>query len=73
VQARHASKLLPLTRFGKDDVEITQGGRYRPNKLLAGALQFIKDKQAEKDVEKLAKLRTKRHKRLPEKRAKRVA
>jgi hypothetical protein len=35
--------------------------------------QFIKDKQAEKDVEKLAKLRTKRDKRLLEKRTKIVA
>jgi hypothetical protein len=43
------------------------------NKLLAGALQFIKDKQAEKDVEKFSKLRTKRDKRLLEKRKKRVA
>jgi hypothetical protein len=25
VQARHAGKLLPLTRFSKDDAEITQG------------------------------------------------
>jgi len=63
VQARHAGKLLPLTRFGKDDAEITQG-TIVSNKLLAGALQFIKDKQAEKDMAKLAKLRTKREKRL---------
>jgi hypothetical protein len=59
VQARHGGKLPPLTRFGKDDAEITQGASVS-NKLLAGALQFIKDKQAEKDLEKLAKLRTKR-------------
>jgi hypothetical protein len=72
VQARHAGKLLPLTRFGKDDAEITQGAIVS-NKLLAGALQFIKDKQAEKDVEKFSKLRTKRDKRLLEKRKKRVA
>ena len=45
VQARHGGKLLPLTRFGKDDAEITQGAIVS-NKLLAGALQFIKDKQA---------------------------
>jgi hypothetical protein len=57
VQARHDSQLLPLTRFGKDDAEITHGAIVS-NKLLAGALQFIKDKQAEQDVEKLAKLRT---------------
>jgi hypothetical protein len=44
-----------------------------PCKLLAGALQFIKDKQAEKDVEKLAKPRTKQDKRLLEKRTKSVA
>jgi hypothetical protein len=43
------------------------------NKLLAGALQFIKDKQAEKDVAKLAQLRTKREKRLLEKRTRSVA
>ncbi len=72
VQARHAGRLLPLTRFGKDDAEITQGAIVS-NKLLAGALQFIKDKQAAKDVEKLSKLRTKREKRLLEKRKKRVA
>jgi len=34
---------------------------------------FIKDKQAERDVEKLALLRTKRQKRRLEKRTKRVA
>jgi transposase len=72
VQARHAGKLLPLTRFSKDDAEITQG-TIVSNKLLAGALQHIKDKQAEKDTDKLAKLRTKRDRRLLEKRAKRVA
>jgi len=72
VQARHAGKLLPLTRFGKDDAEITQG-TIVSNKVLAGALQFIKDKQAAKDVEKLSKLRTKRDKRLLENRKKRVA
>jgi hypothetical protein len=55
--------VLPLTRFGKDDAEITQGAIVS-NKPLAEALQFIKEKQAEKDVEKLAKLRTKREKRL---------
>jgi hypothetical protein len=70
--SRHAGKLLPLTRFGKDDAEITQG-TIVSNKLLAGALQFIKDKQAAKDVEKLSKLRTKRDRRLLEKRKKRVA
>jgi hypothetical protein len=47
VQPRHAGKLLPLTRFGKDDAEITQGAIVS-NKLLAGALQFIKDRQAVK-------------------------
>ena len=72
VQARHAGKLLPLTRFGKDDAEITQGAIVS-NKLLAGALQFIKDKQAAKDVEKLSRVRTKREKRLLEKRTQRVA
>jgi hypothetical protein len=71
VQARHAGKLLPLTRFGKDDAGITQG-TIVSNKLLAGALQFLKDKQAAKDVEKLSKLRTKRGKRLLEKRNKRA-
>jgi hypothetical protein len=67
VQARHGGKLLPLTRFSKDDAEINQGAIVS-NKLLAGALQFIKDKQAAKDVEKRTKLRTKRDKRLLEKR-----
>jgi hypothetical protein len=72
VQARHAGKLLPLTPFGKDDAEITQG-TIVSNKLLAEALRFIKDKQAAKEVEKLSRLRTKRDKRLLEKRKKRVA
>ena len=47
VEARHAGKLLPLTRFSKDDAEITQG-TIVSNKLLAGVLQHIKGKQAEK-------------------------
>ena len=34
MQARHAGKLLPLTRFGKDDAEIPQGAIVS-NKLLA--------------------------------------
>ena len=72
VEARHAGKLLPLTRFSKDDAEITQG-TIVSNKLLAGVLQHIKDKQAEKDVDKLSKLRTKRDRRLLEKRTRRVA
>jgi hypothetical protein len=72
VQARHDGKVLPLTRFNKDDSEITQGAIVS-NKMLAGALQFIKDKQAEKDVAKLAKLRTKREKRLLGERTKSVA
>jgi hypothetical protein len=72
VQARHAGKLLPLTRFSKDDAEITQGAIVS-NKHLAGALQVIKDRLAEKDVAKLAKLRTKRDKRLLEQRRARVA
>ncbi len=72
VQARHGGTLLPLTRFSKDDAQITQGAIVS-NKMLAGALQFIKDKQAEKDVEKLAKLRTKREKRLLEERSKGAA
>jgi hypothetical protein len=42
-------------------------------KLLAGVLQHIKDKQAEKDKDKLSKLRTKRDRRLLEKRKQRVA
>jgi hypothetical protein len=72
VQARHAGKLLPLTRFGKDAAEITQGAIVS-NKLLAGVLQHIKDKQAEKDVENVSKLRTKREKRLLRERTKSVA
>jgi hypothetical protein len=43
------------------------------DKLFAGILQQIKDKQAEKDVAKLAQLRTKREKRLLENRTKSVA
>jgi hypothetical protein len=37
-----------VTRFGKDDAEITQG-TIVSNKLLAGARQFIKDEEADKD------------------------
>jgi len=72
VQARHSGKLFPMTRFGKDDAEIAQGAIVS-NKLLAGALQHIKDKQAQKDAEKLAKLKTKREKRLLEQRTRSVA
>src|SRR4051812_3108680 len=54
---RRKSEPPPELGFGKDDAEISQGAIVS-NKLLAGALQFIKDKQAEKDVEKLSELRT---------------
>jgi hypothetical protein len=69
VQARHAGKLLPLTRFGKDDAEITQSVIVS-NKLLAGVLRQIKSKQAQKDQGKLATLRTKRERRLLQERMK---
>jgi hypothetical protein len=69
VQARHAGKLLPLTRFGKDDAEITQSAIVS-NKLLAGVLRQIKSKQAQKDQGKLATLRTKRERRLLQERMK---
>jgi hypothetical protein len=59
--------LLPLTRFSKDDAEITQG-TIVSNELLAGVLQHIKDKQAEKATDKLSQLRTQRDRRLLEKR-----
>jgi transposase len=72
VQARHEGKVLALTRFGKDDAQITQGAIVS-NKLLAGVLQHIKDNQAQKDLEKLAKLRTKRERRLHQERTKSVA
>jgi hypothetical protein len=72
VQARHGGKVLALTRFGKDDARITQGAIVS-NKLLAGALQHIKDNQAQKDAKKLATLRTKRERRLHQERTKSVA
>jgi hypothetical protein len=66
VQARHGGKPLPLTRC-QGRSEISQGAIVS-NKLLAGALQFVKDKQAEKDLEQFSKLRTKRDRQLLEKR-----
>ena len=72
VQARHDGKVLSMKSFSKDDAQITQGAIVS-NKLLSGALQHIKDKQATKDLEKLNKARTKREKRLLQQRAKAVA
>ena len=45
-----------MRSFSKDDAQITQGAIIS-NKLLSGALQQIKDKQARKDSEKLEKAR----------------
>ncbi|HZM11416.1 MAG TPA: ISNCY family transposase [Candidatus Limnocylindrales bacterium] len=72
VQVRHGSKVLPATQFGREDADITQGAIVS-NKLLAGVLQHIKDKQTKKDSDKFDKLRTHREKRLLLQRAKAVA
>jgi len=72
VQVRHAGKVLPMTQFGKVDANITQGAVVA-NKMLAGVLQQIKDKQAKKDSDKFDKLRTQREKRLHLQRTKAVA
>lgn len=63
IQVRHQGRHLPVTAFAKDDAQVTQGAIVS-NKLLAGALQHIKNEPAKKDSAKLAKLRTKRDRRL---------
>ena len=68
----HDGKTLSITRFGKDDAQITQAAVVS-NKLLSSVLQHIKDKRAKKDSAKLATLRNKRQKRLLLQRAKAVA
>ena len=68
-EKRLARILLLLTRFGKDDAEITQSAIVS-NKLLTGVLRQIKSKQAQKDQGKLATLRTKRERRLLQERMK---
>jgi transposase len=72
VQVRHGGKVLPTIQFGKEQATITQGAVVA-NKMLAGVLQQIKDKQAKKDSDKFHKLRTHREKRLHSQRAKAVA
>ncbi len=61
-----------MTQFGKDDANITQGAIVA-NKMLAGVLQQIKDKQVKKDSDKFDKLRYRRDKRLLLQRGKAVA
>jgi hypothetical protein len=68
VQARVGSRCFPLTQFSKDEARISQGAIVS-NKLLAGALQHIKQEQQNKDAEKLPRLRTTRDKQLLRKRA----
>ena len=72
VRVMHDGKTLSITRFGKDDAQITQAAVVS-NKLLSSVLQHIKDKRAKKDSAKLATLRNKRQKRLLLQRAKAVA
>ena len=72
IQVRHAGKVLPMRQVGKDDANITQGAVVA-NKMLAGVLQQIKDKQAQKDSDKFDKLRYRRDKRLLLQRGKAVA
>jgi len=45
-----------MTQFGKGDANIAQRAVVA-NKMLAGVLQQIKDKQAKKDSDKFDKLR----------------
>ena len=68
VQVRAGTRSFAVTEFGKDEARISQGAVVS-NKLLAGALQHIKQRQKKKDVEKLRQLRTKRDKELLRKRA----
>ena len=51
----------------KDDARVTQGAIVS-NKLLAGALQQIKEQQAVRDADKLRRLRTHRERQLQLKR-----
>lgn len=57
------SRPFPFREFGKEDARVTQGAIVS-NKLLAGALQHIKDQQAARDAEKLRRLRTHRERKL---------
>jgi transposase len=67
VQARAGSRSFSMTDFGKDEARISQGAIVS-NKLLAGALQHIKQQQKKRDAEKLRRLRTTREKQLLRKR-----
>ena len=58
--------------FGKDDARISQEAIVS-NKLLAGALQHIKQEQKKKDDEKLRRLRTTREKQILRKRTEALA
>jgi homeodomain-containing protein len=68
VQFRAGARSFPVRAFDKDEARISQGAIVS-NKLLAGALQHIRQKQKTKDAQKLRCLRTTRDKRLLRKRA----
>jgi hypothetical protein len=68
VQVRVGARSFPMKDFSKDEARISQGAIVS-NKLLAGALRHIKQRQEKKDEEKLRQLRTKRDKELLRKRA----
>jgi len=63
LQLRVGSRSFPFTEFNKDDARVTQGAIVS-NKLLAGALQQIKEQQAVRDADKLRRLRTHRERQL---------
>jgi transposase len=67
LQLRVGSRSFPFTEFNKDDARVTQGAIVS-NKLLAGALQQIKEQQAVRDADKLRRLRTHRERQLQLKR-----
>jgi hypothetical protein len=67
LQLRFDSRSFPFTELNKDDARVTQGAIVS-NKLLAGALQPIKEQQAVRDADKLRRLRTHRKRQLQLKR-----
>ena len=67
LQLRVGSRSFPFTESNKDDARVTQGAIVS-NKLLAGALQQIKEQQAVRDADKLRRLRAHRERQLQLKR-----
>lgn len=63
IELRHGSEMLPFREFEKDEARVSQGAIVS-NKLLAGALQHIKQQQAVRDADQLRRLRTHRQRQL---------